>query len=294
MRLLFEGYCGSDGVKERFEELLQSDSLPHAILLSAEDGMGRNLFARLLAEGYLKDENGLARRGIHPDCVVLRGSGASGMIPVDAVREVAYEMNKSAVTADGKRVVIVEDASNLNRSSSAALLKTLEQPPLGVVFILTVASSDEVIDTILSRCARVDLSPPKTEEAAEFLKGMRKAQEYDKIKELSALFRGRIGYVLRALDDAEFGEAVGRAKRFAAACFEKDELAMLSALDSAKNRKELFETLSVAVFCLAERAGEPLVGAAIRQIEQLRGDLEKNVSLKLFSTVLVERVLQSE
>ena len=287
------GICGNHSLKSLITDLCENQKLPQAVLFCGEAGTGRNLFARFTAAAYLEDTAGMVQRRIHPDCIEIRGGGASGEISVDSVREVSYEMNKSAVTADSKRAVIIEDAYNLNRNSSAALLKTLEQPPPGVVFILTATGAEDLSDTVRSRCAVFCLDAPGTDECADFLKSKRESGEHALIDEYSRLFRGRVGLVIKALDDDEFAACFERAKLFAEHFMENDPLSMLSVLDKAENRKALAETLRLSVFYLAGRDGMKDVLYAVKQIEDMARMLAYNLAPKLLATVLVSRIARS-
>ncbi|MCL2539802.1 MAG: hypothetical protein FWE66_05630, partial [Oscillospiraceae bacterium] len=283
----------NENLRRVIAELCASEMLPQAILLCGETGTGRNLFARLIAASYLNDSAGLVQRHVHPDCIVVRGSGASGEIPIDAIREASYEVNKSSVMTDGKRTVIIENAYNLNRNSSAALLKTLEQPPPGVIFILTSSGERDLSDTVRSRCAAFYLVSPASDECASFLKSRRDPEDHSLIDEYSGLFRGRIGLVLLALEDSGFAAALSRARIFAKGYIENDILAMLSALDKAEDRRALAEILRIAVFCLAEYGDMSRIVFAVNMIEEMRGYLSFNLAHKLFSTVLVSRLAKS-
>jgi len=261
-------------------------------MFAGENGLGRNLFARLVARHYLNDVNGLCLRHVHPDCIEIRGSGNSLEISVDAIRTVSYEVNKAAIMTEMRRVVIIEDAYNLNASSSAALLKTLEQPPSGVVFLITVSSPEDVIETIRSRCVIFNIIPPSVEESISYLNNIRQEAEHEQIREYAELFRGRIGYVLRALDSQEFRQSISIARDFASSYQKKDAIMMCSSLDRVENRVQLGEVLQLTIFCLAQISSSNDMIKAIKKIEELRSIVTRNVSMKLFSTVLVKQMVE--
>ena len=160
-------FAGNRALKDRLCPLLDSGTLPHALLLTGEDGCGRNFLARLIARSLLADEHDLVGRAAHPDCIVVEGEGASNQITVRRVREAAYELQKSPVMNDCGRVAIIKNAASLNKSSSNALLKIIEQPPDGVTFLLTARSEAELLETILSRCVRLRVEPLEPQEFEE-------------------------------------------------------------------------------------------------------------------------------
>ncbi|MCL1830281.1 MAG: hypothetical protein FWG21_02500 [Oscillospiraceae bacterium] len=284
-------FCGNHKLKQTVDEFTKTDSFPQSLLICAEQGLGRNLFARLAARDYLADINGLSLRHVHPDCIEVRGSGNSGAIPVDAIRAVTYEVNKASVMTDMKRVVIIEDAANLNQSSSAALLKTLEQPPNGVVFLITVSSPKDLLETIQSRCMLANIVAPSVQEATEYVTGVHGYEDKKAVLAYSKLFRGRIGYILTALESDDMKQQIAIAADIAKAYYIDDELMMCSALDRVQNRKDLSEILELFVFCLAENHKDDKTIRAINQTEKMKNMLSKNLSLKLFSTVFVKQLI---
>ena len=285
-------FCGSNKLKQMFFELIDANRLPQSILLCGEDGLGRNLFARLIARDYLDDKNGLSLRHVHPDCLEVRGSGASGEISVDSIRAVSYEVHKASIMTDMRRVVVIEDAKNLNAGSSSALLKTLEQPPGGVVFLLTVSSETDVIETIRSRCVTFSITPPSIAASIEYILRLRpEKSEEENIREYCNLLKGRIGYVLKALDSEDFKQTLLIANEFANSCFTGDELLMCSALDKAENRKHLLEILNLSVFCLAKNGISTRMTKAVKVIETSKNMLLRNLSPPLFSAVLISQIV---
>ena len=283
-------FCGSEKLKQMFDDLNQTEYFPHAIIICGEDGQGRNLFARLIARDYLDDTNSLTLRHVHPDCIVIKGSGSSNTIPVDVIRSVSYEVNKASIMTDMRRVVIIEDGYNLNVSSSAALLKTLEQPPKGVVFLITVSSVDNLLDTIKSRCITVTIVPPTADECIDYIKKLRPEETATLIEKYSILFRGRIGYILRALDNDEFRQSLDIAEQFSDYYYMMDEFMMCSVLDRVENRNHMGEILELLVFCLVNRNHGDITDWAVKKVDEMKNMLSKNVSYKLFSTVLVKQL----
>ena len=120
---MFEGFLGNEELKSNVERLLDSGSLPHAVTICGRKGCGAGYFAKLLAAAYLGDRNGLVERGVHPDFLELSGEGPSGEIRIESVREDLYEISMASVMADGRRVIYIRHAGDLNESSANALLK---------------------------------------------------------------------------------------------------------------------------------------------------------------------------
>lgn len=291
-RCNFDELAGNDGFKQQATALLSGDRLPGALLIAGEDGCGRNLAARLVAMCYLGDSAGLVSRGQHPDCLVIEGEGASGQIPVGRVREAAYELSKAAVMADGVRVAIVRDAHDLNRHSANALLKTLEQPPSGVLFLLTARRESDLMPTVLSRCVRMRVTPLGTDEAARLAAERHPGYDGERYLALSRMFGGRLGLVERTLGDPELLALAGAAQRAWEAANQRDKLTFLAELDSAEGR----EPLRWLLFCMLQLArgqigaGTEVSGTLCRALDRAYGDVGRNINNKLLCSHLAAQL----
>jgi DNA polymerase-3 subunit delta' len=173
----------------------QIERLPHALLLTGEAGIGKLAFARHLAQALLCESPDLAAKpcgvcdacrwylaGNHPDFRELSPASedegdedegkakkkASQHIAIDQVRELNDFVNLSAHRA-GRRVTLVQPAETLNAAAANALLKTLEEPPAGAVFILVSDQWRRLLPTIRSRCRRLPLPLPSAPDALAWL-----------------------------------------------------------------------------------------------------------------------------
>ncbi len=258
---MFESFLGNEELKSEISARLGSDSFPHAVSFSGEEGTGCDFFARLVAEQYLGDENGLVMRNVHPDFVSVQGSGSSGQVSVSDVREALYEMNKASVMTDGRRVLHIREAENLNAYSANALLKMMEEPPEGVIFILTVRRQDDLMPTIRSRVVEYRIKPLEQSVCAE--EAVRRVPELDRnrAERLSELFGGRLGLVLRAAQDQKYAFCVLTAEKLLAAAHSRSRYGIMSSLAAAENREQLSLILRITLSGIAEEIGKDPEGA---------------------------------
>lgn len=96
-------------------------------------------------------------KGSHPDLYWIKASSGSGVIKIEDIRRLKERVGVKPFQAQNK-IFIIEDAQRLNVAAANALLKTLEEPPAGVILILVVPSASQLLPTIVSRCARIRLS----------------------------------------------------------------------------------------------------------------------------------------
>ncbi len=198
--------AGNHALKQDLSAALRAGRLPHSILLAGEPGCGAGFAARCLAADYLYPHGGphaeAVLRGEDSECLTVRGEGASGQIKVERIREAREKIQHSALSADAAgRVLFIYGAQALNGSSANAMLKIMEEPPEGVLFLLTASSTAAVLPTIRSRCAAYMIAPVETGECAAALRAAVPALDARQAADLAFLYEGRIGTALDALND---------------------------------------------------------------------------------------------
>jgi DNA polymerase III delta' subunit len=188
--------------------------VPHAILVTGPASVGKATLARDLAAALLctGDPDGplpcgrctacvRVASGNHPDLHVLRPTGPGGQVriggrdaPEPGVRDLVSDLALSAAEG-GPRMAIVESAHRMNEDAQNALLRTLEEPPPGVVIALCADDEDRLLPTIRSRCVRVRLGPVSSR-AIEELLGEAGLADPAAAARLARLAEGRPGVAL--------------------------------------------------------------------------------------------------
>ncbi|MBE6727606.1 MAG: hypothetical protein E7562_03045 [Ruminococcaceae bacterium] len=171
--------AGNEKLKDTLLSALNADRLPHAILIEGDDGLGKHTLASFLAKSALCKENAtsctscnschLFEAGTHPDYELVAPQDGKKSLSVDAVRDIrAKAFIKPHISS--KRVFVFERCDSMDERAQNALLKVLEEPPRGVIFILLTLSRTTLLDTIISRCTVLTLSAPTKSQALEVLK----------------------------------------------------------------------------------------------------------------------------
>jgi DNA polymerase-3 subunit delta' len=152
----------------------KDDGVHHAWLMTGPPGSGRSNLAVAFAGALMCDQNGcgtchsckLALGGNHPDITVLTTEKVS--ISIEEVRELVASSSLGG-SMGRYRIMVIEDADRMAERSSNVLLKALEEPPAGTVWLLCAPSEADMLPTIRSRVRRVSLKTPSVEEVAELL-----------------------------------------------------------------------------------------------------------------------------
>ncbi|MET3130736.1 DNA polymerase-3 subunit delta' [Oxalobacteraceae bacterium GrIS 1.11] len=206
--------------------------MPHAILFHGAAGIGKSGFIEHFAQsllcedvradghacgaclscGWFAQHNHPDYRRVRPEALedevedgdgegdkksVKSAKAPSKDIRIEQIRALADFMNIST-HRQGLRVVVLYPAEALNTPASNALLKTLEEPPLGTVFLLASNSLDRLLPTILSRCRKFALPMPSHEQALAWLK-------VQGVADADSWLREQGGAPLAALAEAEAG-----------------------------------------------------------------------------------------
>ncbi len=159
----FDELVGQEAIKQTLENSLKIQKISHAYLFSGPRGTGKTSVARLFAKA-LNCEKGngeicnecsnccAINEGSHPDVIEIDAASNSG---VDEVRELIEKVKYAPIQGKYK-VYIIDEVHMMTNSAFNALLKTLEEPPSYVVFILCTTEPYKLLPTILSRCQRYE------------------------------------------------------------------------------------------------------------------------------------------
>jgi DNA polymerase-3 subunit delta' len=192
----------------RLWERLAHDSqrLPHALLLHGRAGIGKYDFARSFSQALLclnKMPNGGACKTCaschwfndesHPDFRLLspeqeaesddavpsKKTKKKTQISVAQIRDLSDFLSLSSHQSSGLRIVLIHPAETLNIASANALLKMLEEPAQGVIFILVAHQLQRLLPTIISRCQKINMPVPNESQALSWLEeqGVKNAKQ---------------------------------------------------------------------------------------------------------------------
>jgi len=188
----FEDMVGQESISKTLRNALTSGRIAHAYLFYGPRGCGKTTTARILAKalnctGSGADKPTAEPCGQCPQCREIAQSADLDVLELDAasntqvekVREAIIDTVALASTRDRFKVFILDEVHMLSTSSFNALLKTIEEPPAHVVFILATTEKHKVPATIVSRCQTFRFRPITTEEITNHLLDLAGAENLD-------------------------------------------------------------------------------------------------------------------
>lgn len=180
----FDAIIGQDRILRTLTRLLTRGTLPHALLFTGIEGVGKKTTATAVVMACNCTRGGRSApesfagacgacaacrkiaAGSHPDVRQLAPDG--GMIKIDPIRELCGFLSMKPHEAR-TRAVIIADAQTMNPAAGNALLKMLEEPPPQTVMILTAVQAADVLPTVASRCRQFHFAPIARQKLATIL-----------------------------------------------------------------------------------------------------------------------------
>lgn len=318
--MMIERLEGNAELKTSIRLMLAGRRLTHSILLVGEEGLGAGFAARCVAADYLypqggapaeallrgeccravakpgKRDSGQIETGIVREAISVTGMGAGGRYLVGQIMAMRSEIFNTSLSAEG-RAVLLYHVERMKDEAANALLKVMEEPPEGVLFLLTADSLAGVLPTIRSRCISFAMAPVSPADCARYCT----AQGVDKkdAELYSELFDGHIGMVLTAARDEARRAQVDKALTLAKAAAAGDSYSaavLLSAYekDKAGAAALLTDLRAVAAAGLRGVPRAPVQGEAARRtlaaadaaIQRLNAQVNPKITLTVFAARL--------
>ena len=237
-------------------------------------------------------DSGRIETGVVREAISVTGMGSGGRYLVSQVKAMRTEIFNTSLSAEG-RAVLLYHVERMNEESANALLKVMEEPPEGVLFLLTADS----LPTIRSRCISFAVAPVSPEECAQWCIGQGVDKKQARL--YSELFDGHIGTVLAAARDDARREQVEKALTLAKAAAAHDSYAAAVLLagyekDKAAAAALLGDFRAVAAAGLRGCASTPLTADAARRalsladaaIQRLAAQVNPKITLSVLAAKL--------
>lgn len=307
---MLSALVGNAAVKNRISALIKAGRLPHALLLEGRRGTGCFTLACAIARALVcTGENACgvchnckqAANLTHPDILVYAPDKT--VFTVSKIRQITADAMVKPNQA-ARKVMILRACEQMNAEAQNAFLKTLEEPPRTVQFILLTQNSKMLLDTIRSRCTAFILVPPDPAEGLQYLCG----RGYEKAKAQSALAQceGNIGCALELLQGGAdtANPNIQELLQFAAADKTAEILKRFTVWEKDKNKLPLYleQLAQYAAQSIREHAwhGRAACGWSVAGLIELQAGiaqadaaLRQNGNKALLLTILCEKMIRA-
>lgn len=162
--MAFENIIGNEQVKNTLNKIIEQDKISHSYMFIGPDGIGKTLFAKEFAKMILCENSDIKPCNTCKSCVEFTNNNnpdlieiepVQGTIKIEQIRELQAKVLEKPIISN-KKVYIIEDADCMTKEAGNCLLKTLEEPPSFITIIMTGSNESMFLNTIKSRCIKVN------------------------------------------------------------------------------------------------------------------------------------------
>ena len=211
----FKDVVGHKDIIQYLHNAISEDRVSHAYILNGERGSGKKLLARLFAMTLLCEEHGpepcnhchsckQAESGNHPD-IIFVSHEKPNVIGVDDIRNQINGDVAIKPYSSPKKIYIMNEGEKMTVQAQNALLKTIEEPPAYGIIILLTTNADTFLQTILSRCVRLDFRPLRDTLVTQYLQEKYDLTDYE-CRFATAFAQGKIGRAVTIATSKEFAQ----------------------------------------------------------------------------------------
>lgn len=255
----FKDVRNQDHIVTVLEGAITKKQIPHALLFTGSRGTGKTTVARIFARAV----------GAHDvDIYEIDAASNRGIDDIRALREAVHTLPYESPY----KVYIIDEVHMLTKEAFNALLKTLEEPPEHVIFILATTEADKLLDTITSRCQIFQFRAPSREVLRDTVIAVAKKEKFTLGNDAADL--------IALAADGSFRDALGVTQKVIMSSkdttADADEVALIIGAPKSALLLQLVEAL---------HAGDTKMG-----IEALRTATLANTDMSIFSRMLLERV----
>lgn len=165
----FDEIIGHDRIKEHLQNAIRLDKISHAYIINGEQGSGKNMIASIFAKTLQCEKHGTSPCNECHSCIQTDSGNQPDIIRVthEKPASIGVEDVRGQLVGDIQirpysskyKIYIIDDADKMTVQAQNAILKTIEEPPeYGIIMLLT-ENADGLLQTILSRCVKLDLGP---------------------------------------------------------------------------------------------------------------------------------------
>jgi DNA polymerase III subunit delta' len=303
MKKLNWNLTGHDKILQLLEKDIEQKTLAHANLFAGPDKIGKYTAAKRLAlmlqceKGGCNDCNVCREinNRLHSDTIEIVNDGER--IKIDLIREVIEKVNITKQSS--YKILLIQNIERMTEESANSMLKTLEDPPPGVLFLMTASRTHEVLPTIISRVRIYNFSKLAAPAMEDFLKKMFPLADETIIKIVIDFSGGQPGKAISLMENNEKLEAYGRVHNDIEALITNNDKVeqcgyignLVAVTKEMKNDSLVYEFLDVLQLILRKKLmnfeekddilGKTKILGLLDKIVVVRESMQRNVNTKM-------------
>lgn len=190
----FENLIGNEEIKKLLEKTIKENNISHSYVFSGPRGIGKYEFAKQFAKMILCTSKSKTcnqcksciefENSNNPDVAIINPDGNS--IKIEQIRKLILKSSEKPIISN-KKVYIINDSDVMTKEAQNSLLKTLEEPPNYLIIILITSNENKLINTIRSRCTKIQFNKIQDNILKKYLEEKYKINNIN--KETLKLFR---------------------------------------------------------------------------------------------------------
>ena len=211
----FNKIIGNENVKKILNNTIQTKNILHSYIFSGIEGIGKKLFAEEFAKMILCLEDGQKPCNKCKSCLQFDNDNnpdfkiieAEGKIKIEQIRNMQEKIYEKPIISN-KKVYVINNAESMTIEAQNCLLKTLEEPPEYIVIILITSNESNIINTIRSRCLKINFNAIENIKLKSFLENEYQFTNLDNT--MLKIFEGSIGKALKVKEKVELYEEINK------------------------------------------------------------------------------------
>lgn len=280
----FKGIIGNKNNKELLTKIVEKNQSSHSYMFIGIEGIGKFLFAKEFAHMLLCMGDNINKpcdkckscveflSQNHPDYYELNLN--ENTIKIEQIRMLQSKILEKPIVSK-RKVYIINDADKMTKEAQNCLLKTLEEPPEYVCIILIVSNESMILNTIKSRCTKMQFKPIDESELKEFL------NQHYQINSISSAYlkssQGSIAKALKMNENAELYEEIDKV------FYNMEKINLIDILGKFdalyKNKEQIYDLLDYINTILFEKSKQDMIYISyIQKIEQVKKNLKANAN----------------
>lgn len=211
----FEHIIGNNKIKALLESSIINNNVLHSYMFIGQEGIGKYLFAKEFAKSILcvsDDSSSIPQKPCnscksctefdtenHPDFLTFQSEDGKN-IKIEQIRYLQEKISEKPIVSS-KKVYIINDSDLMTKEAQNCLLKTLEEPPLYAVIILVLSNENKLLNTIKSRCTKINFTPLTNEEIIQYFHTTYGESNFS--QNILEVCNGSIGKALKLKDNVQ-------------------------------------------------------------------------------------------